>query len=498
VTTGASFLNPVITGLNGDDHGDPFVIKFLDSFYLYHTGETSGRRGVSVHRSPDLVHWEFAGYALEAAETGWAWADLWAPEVVYERGTFYMYISARPERGSTSRGPWQFGDGEDNRRIGLARSSSPLGPFVADETPLVDHWAIDAHPFRDDDGSMWLFYNVQTADFGGSDGFPGTGTVCDRLVEPDRLAGQPTPVSFPSHDWEGVPTRDWFWNEAPYVLKRRGRYFQMYSGGCFVDSSYAVGLTQAGSLRGPWRKDPRNPILSGGGRIRGPGHHSVVYGPDVATRYVVYHGYVEGEQGRKVHLDRVHWAGDRPLIAGPTEGLQPPPPGPVFDPAVPHHRAEAWARGSWVEVAGRRFPLAPTDVWHQVESVQGSGQLSVRVGGVLRSSMPAGPPGGTPSFASDGDVIHETATSCLEDALFHGLPASSSYVWRWGGRGPLELTLAVKGSVRIELGDRTYEFESDDGYGFAHVSCEHGVDEIAVHPNGRGATVADLSVYARS
>jgi hypothetical protein len=58
-------------------------------------------------------------------------------------------------------------------------------------------------------GTCGPFYNVQTADFGGSDGFPGTGTVCDRLVEPDRLAGQPTPVSFPSHDWEGVPTRDW-------------------------------------------------------------------------------------------------------------------------------------------------------------------------------------------------------------------------------------------------------------------------------------------------
>jgi hypothetical protein len=250
-------------------------------------------------------------------------------------------------------------------------------------------------------------------------------------------------------------------------------------------------------LRGPWRKDPRNPILSGGRRIRGPGHHSVVYGPDVATRYAVYHGYVEGEDGRKVHLDRVHWAGERPLIAGPSEDQQPVPSEPVFDAAVPHYRAEAWARGSWVEVAGRRFSLAPTDAWHQVEAVQASGRLSVRIGGVLRSSMPAGARGATPSFASDGEVIHATATSYLEDALLHGLPASSSYVWRWGGDGPLELTLAVKGSVRIELGEAMHEFEGDDGYGFAHVACEHGVDEIAVHPNGLGATVADLAVYAR-
>ena len=40
------FRNPVIYGAPGDDHGDPFVIKYLDSFYLYHSGETTGRRGI--------------------------------------------------------------------------------------------------------------------------------------------------------------------------------------------------------------------------------------------------------------------------------------------------------------------------------------------------------------------------------------------------------------------------------------------------------------------
>ena len=46
----ATFRNPVIRGAPGDDHGDPFIIKYLDSFYLYPTRETYGRRGVSVHR----------------------------------------------------------------------------------------------------------------------------------------------------------------------------------------------------------------------------------------------------------------------------------------------------------------------------------------------------------------------------------------------------------------------------------------------------------------
>jgi hypothetical protein len=114
----------VVAGAPGDDHGDPFIIKFLDAFYLYHTGATAGRRGVSVHRSHDLVHWEFAGYALEAAETGWAWSDLWAPEVVYERGVFYMYITGASRREGPPQGRWETATGGDDTRRPRPRGRS--------------------------------------------------------------------------------------------------------------------------------------------------------------------------------------------------------------------------------------------------------------------------------------------------------------------------------------------------------------------------------------
>jgi beta-xylosidase len=336
-----TFRNPVVTGERGEDHGDPFIVRYLDAFYLYHTGDTSGRRGVSVHRSQDLVHWEFAGYALEAAQQGWAWSDLWAPELVYERGVFYMYISATRRRSAGDRGVrWQRGEGaEAGRRLGLARSTSPLGPFVWDDRPLLDRWSIDGHPFRDDDGTMWLFYNVRTADERGYDGLPGTGTLCDRLLAPDRLEGRPRPVTFPSRPWEGNRSGDWFWNEGPYVVKRRGRYFQMYSGGSFEDETYGIGCAAAPNVGGPWEKREDNPQFTSSGRIHGPGHHSLVFGPDAATVYAVYHGYVPGDAGRKVHLDRLVWAGDAPRIVGPTDGEQTMPPQAVCDERVPHWRA---------------------------------------------------------------------------------------------------------------------------------------------------------------
>jgi GH43 family beta-xylosidase len=495
----AGFRNPVIAGAPGDDHGDPFVLRYLDAFYLYHSGETWGRRGISVHRSTDLVHWEHQGYALEAAESGWAWTDLWAPEVVYERGTFYMYVTATRRRPPGAvREPWEQGDGEESgRRLGVARSASPTGPFAVDEAPLLDRWSIDGHPFRDDDGSMWLFYNVRTADLGVLNALPGTATVCDRLLGPDRLAGRPTVVTIPSDDWEGRTQKDWYWNEAPFVLKRRGRYYQLYSGGWFADETYAVGLAEAPAPTGPWRKHPANPVLRSGETIRGPGHVSFAFGPDAATRYAVYHGYVDGQPGRKVLLDRLRWAGDRPLIEGPTAGEQPLPPGAVFDADVPHRQAEAWVRGGWVEVGRDRFALRPADVWHQVELLQADSRYAVRVGGVLRASQPGLAVEQGRMFTSDGEVAAATTTTVLEDESLLGLPADSVYTWRWGGAGPLEASLAVRGSIELLFDDDGELLEGDrDTFRLARVERPSGSRSIAVRAVGEGAVVADLSVRA--
>jgi hypothetical protein len=80
--------------------------------------------------------------------------------------------------------------------------------------------------------------------------------------------------------------------------------------------------------------------------------------------------------------------GRPPAPGGPTDADQPLPAPAVFDDAIPHWRAEAWVRGSWVEVGDVRFRLEPEDVWHQVEVVQADWRFAVRVGGVLRGSRP--------------------------------------------------------------------------------------------------------------
>ena len=91
-----------------------------------------------------------------------------------------------------------------------------------------------------------------------------------------------------------------------------------------------------------------------------------------------------------------------------------------------------------------------------------------------------------------------TLASVLEDGALHELPAGSSYVWRWGGSGALELDVAVDGTIELVVGDEATTHEGERGrYRVVHVAHDGGADRISVHAGSDGAVVTDLSVHAR-
>ncbi len=485
----------MVAGAPGADHGDPFVLRHLDAYYLFHTTD-DGRSPISVHTSPDLVHWNVAGPALEGGPIGhWAETDLWAPEVMYRGGVFHMYVAGTP-RAADGRGS------EPDRRQGLARSTTPTGPYVLDPEPLVtDLWSIDGHPFQDEDGSLWLFYNVRSEEtrFRGR---PGSGTVADRLLDPGRLEGTPAPVAFPSAGWEGDFGQTAYWNEGSWVLKRRGRYHHLYSGGHYRDASYGIGLTSAEHPRGPWHKAADNPIFHSGTRITGPGHHSVILAPDGVSWYAVYHGYVDGEPGRKVHLDPLFWCGDRPVIGPgpitgrPTEHPQPVPPGPVHDPAVRWWHADLWAHGPAVRVAGHEISLPESAGPLRVRISQGMTRLRAWVDGELRLQAHGVHP---PQIDAPGQAGGGSLTSHLSDEAVRWLAPGERRAWAWGGSGPLDVALAVRGACRLTAGAAEQRLISPDGrFALLRLRAEDGAGEIVVTGEGAGAQVTDLAVTARA
>ncbi|NHC14960.1 glycoside hydrolase family 43 protein [Motilibacter deserti] len=495
-----TYLNPVLDAGPEVDHGDPFVLEFLGEYFLYYSGPTS----IAVWRSSDLVTWEPAGTALTGAPAGhWAEVELWAPEVVYRDGEFVMYVAAT-RRGGPARtsGKAAGADGGDDeqRRQGVARSRSPLGPFVWDDTPLVDEWSIDAHPFLDDDGSEWLFYNVRNEETRHADGTLGCGNVVDRVLADGRLAGEPVPVAYPSEPWEAHPEGGQYWNEAPFTMKRHGRYYQMYSGGFFGGDGYSLGVTVADSVTGPWTKASRHPIFTSGAHVSGPGHHCVTVAPDGVTPYAVYHGYVGDGYGRKVHADPLFWAGDGPQLGlGSTRPTSPSglpqalPPKPVYDADVAPFHLRAWMEGAVTLVDGVGVAL-DGPVPCLVEAAYDGEALTVRRNGavVARRQGPARPQ------LHCGTVLHSALTSRLDVDAEHVLAAGEEVVRAWGGGLPVSCSLAVSGRVRVELGDEVLEVDAaPDAYELVTLSSPAGAAQLRVTAVGP-ARVADVVLAARA
>ena len=492
-----TFVNPVLDAGPDVDHGDPYVLQHGTGYVLYH----SGPHGIDAYTSADLVRWEPAGTVLTGAGGDhWAQLELWAPEVVSQDGGLVMYVAAtRPGRQVRTSGKAKGADGGDDalRRQGVARAGGPLGPFVWDDEPLLGRWAIDAHPFVDDDGRRYLFYNVRDERTRHPDGTLGCGNVVDELRADGRLAGSPVPVVVPSEPWEAGPDGDQYWNEGPWTLKRRGRYHQMYSGGFFGGDGYAIGVAVADAITGPWRKERTEPLFTGGDVVRGPGHHSVTVAPDGVTPYAVFHGYVGEGFGRKVHLERLYWAGHGPQIGRgpalptrPSREPRPVPPGPVHDPAVASFHLRAWVHGRSVLVDGSPVDLGGRTRLLEVAHDGVTTRVRVDRALVLDRPGPARP------LLAGAEVRHQALASHLDDETEHVLDRGRARSWPWGGSGPVECSLAVAGQARVELGGTVLDLTTA-AYELVTLRCERGADRLRVTSLQDGTRVADVVLDAR-
>lgn len=489
----ATFRNPVLDGGPNAGHGDPFVLQDAGRYVLVHTGGTA----VPAYESSDLVHWQRRGDALRAAAPPHgAQVDLWAPEVLRDGDRLFMYVAATRLRPD--------GRGVDAaRRIWLARATDPLGPFAWDPQPLVtDPWSIDAHPHRGSDGRLWLYYTTRTKTTRGPGGRPGSGNVVDRLVAVDRVEGRPSTVVVPTARWEANAEGTAYWTEAPWVLERRGGQYQMYSGSLYSEPGYSIGGALAPAPGGRWVKDAANPTFRGTTRIQGPGHNCVVRARDGVTPYAVYHGRLGARPGRKVHIDRLWWVGDRPLIAGgrppthPTHAPQPVPPAAAFDRDVATWRVVVWVRGGRLTVANAPVALHDAQL-RQVDVHRGLHETTVRVDGVLVERRSAAGDG-APALAPADAIVSSAVTSCLQDDAMVTLAEGATRTWPWGGRRPLEVALAVRGQAELRAGSsrRTARAPRDEAR-LAVLLSPTGADVIEVRAGRGGAVVSDVVAVCR-
>lgn len=370
MTRGREYRNPVYQGYMAD----PFVLKFNGEYFAYGTAPQE-HGAMPILHSADLLTWQRIGEARIELEGDFR--SFWAPEVVYNNGTFYLYYSAGGEEG-------------EGHKLRVATARSPRGPFVDSGNILVpdEPFSIDAHPFRDDDGQWYLYYSK---DFLEGDRV-GTGIVVDRLPEMTRLAGTPQIVARPSADWQLYMRQrtwyervwDWYTVEGPAVRKHGDTYYCFYSGGAWREPNYGVSWETATDPMGPFAStdagDSPALLCTRPGEVIGPGHVSITVAPDNVHEYLFYHAWDPSHSGRLMRMEPLQWAADGPQPLAPSLSPQPAPPMPDFRNLFTPDAGPTRSLGGWHLTEGR-WTVRDGELHQDDRAARAAARLPVDVGG---------------------------------------------------------------------------------------------------------------------
>jgi beta-xylosidase len=305
VVPGETFRNPVFR----NDFPDPHIIEVDGIYYAYATN--SAGRNVQLATSENLVDWTWRADAMPALAS---WVRLsiphvWAPEVMPIDGQYVLYYTARSVEA-------------DRQCLGIAVSDRPDGGFrdTSDE-PFIcqveEGGSIDANPFRDGD-TLYLYWKND----GNCCGHPTYIYVQEMTPDGLDVVGEPVRLIRNDAVWEAHVI------EAPSMIHHDGRYYLFYSANNYGGAEYAVGYAVCEGPMGPCEKAPENPILSSlleNPPVIGPGHQTFVDVND--ETWIVYHAWEITSQGlrgdrRFMWIDRLEWEDGRPVVQGPTTGIQ--------------------------------------------------------------------------------------------------------------------------------------------------------------------------------
>ncbi len=315
------YTNPVLD----IDFPDPTVILASDGwYYAYATQTVTTTRitNVNIARSPDLVNWTPLPDALPE-KPSWAseTQDFWAPRVLEENGTYYMYYSAEPNT-------------RDGLCVAVATASQAAGPFKDVGAPLAcaqGFLNIDPMPFDDPQTGKKLLY-------WGS----GFGPIKVRELTDDRMSFAPgteaVEVLYPGTG----PYEELI--EGVFVTHRDGYYYMYYSGNncCGESPSYAVMVARSRNAMGPFEKlaeatgGDSSVILEHNDHWDGPGHNCVVtdatgqdwlvcHAIDASKRYLKTDDPNKKDVRRPMIIERLVYRDGWPRVGSGTPSVGPAP-----------------------------------------------------------------------------------------------------------------------------------------------------------------------------
>lgn len=283
---------------------DPSVIEDSDGYYYLYA--TEDIRNLPIHRSKNLVNWEYVGTAFtqETRPDFEPKGNLWAPDInkIGNKYVLYYSMSAWGEE-------WTCG-------IGCAIADNPDGPFT-DQGKMFRSNEINVQnsidPFYiEDEGRKYLFW-------GSFRGIYGIELSDDGLsVKESAISRKVAGTAY----------------EGTYIHKKEDYYYLFASiGTCCegVNSTYTTVVGRSDKLFGPYMNKTNGHMLDNHHEILihkndvfvGTGHNSEIVTDKAGSDWVFYHAVsAKNPEGRVLMLDKIEWKNGWPSIAGNSPSIK--------------------------------------------------------------------------------------------------------------------------------------------------------------------------------
>ncbi|MGQ7947126.1 family 43 glycosylhydrolase [Flavobacterium sp. WC2509] len=259
--------NPILAGY----YADPEVLYShkTKKYYIYPTSDGfvdwTGTY-FKTFSSKDLIHWKDEGVILDLKkDVSWADNNAWAPTAVEKKINgkykYFYYFTAE-------------------KKIGVAVSDNPTGPFIDSGKPLISQrpegtkggQEIDPDVFTDPvSGKSYLYW--------------GNGHMACVELNDDMISIKPNTLKLLN---PGKTFR-----EGTEVFFRKGKYYFLWSEDDTRSPNYRVRYATSDSPTGILNSIENNIVIEKKSEIGiyGTGHNCILQIPNTDTWYIIYHRF---------------------------------------------------------------------------------------------------------------------------------------------------------------------------------------------------------------
>ena len=302
----ATFTNPLLPS-----GADPWVI-YHNGYYCY--TNSMGNR-LELWKTKSMATLGTAPHkTIWTRPTGTKYSkDVWAPELHFLKGKWYMYFAADDGNNAT-------------HRIYVIENSSAdptegQWVFKGQVNDATDKWAIDASVFENK-GQLYMIWSGWEGDVNGQQNI-----YLAKMLNPYTITGPRVKISSPVFEWElhgdlhnpNDPPHVNV-NEGPEMLQHDGKLYLIYSAsGCWTDF-YELGMSVApasADLMNPvsWKKSPQ-PIFQKdeANSVYATGHNGFFKSPNGKEDWIIYHANPKPDCGcggqRSPRMQKFTWKKD--------------------------------------------------------------------------------------------------------------------------------------------------------------------------------------------